>query len=696
MTPKRINIKTTLTAAVGALAMIAVIGCGLAASRAWIEFATARTVGQVNEETDKLLKAQESLQLERGQMNVALQANTVASDQTRAAIQTLRTAGNDGLLAAVERLSRFDIPGRDKLIGDLRASDDRINTLRATADIAIGQSKDARDPGVLKEWYPAASAMLRDIGALWLAASREVSRSDVVVGRMAMVKQNAFLMRESAGRQRAMYGANIAAGRKLGAEQQVMAAEWRGAVGLGRQLVRELATGAPAPLTEAIAHAEDAYFTRFQADLAEVLKRGAETGAYGLSGADWIKLSNPPLAALVGIKDAAVTVTAAHAGARIETSFLHLMAAVVALLLACGVTIFAIRAVVYRVARPIEGMNRAMIALAAGDTTIVIPGADRDDEVGEMAKAVAVFREQAVRNTQLMAERAEEERKRAVRQETIDAMTRVFDGQATQSLGAVRDALAGMQARAERLAAVAQDNRERTRSVTANVQEASSHVQSVASATEELSMSVVEISRHVTASTDITRRAVTEAEATNGLIQGLADAADRVGQVVQMIGGIAAQTNLLALNATIEAARAGEAGKGFAVVASEVKSLATQTAKATDDITTQIAAIQEVTRDSVAAIRTIGATIAEVSGIASSIASSIEEQGTATREIAASIQQAASRVQAVTTHINGVDAAATETGDAATNMRAATDGLTRDAARLRDDVDAFLSQVRIV
>ncbi len=685
------TIRMALNGAVGALAIIAVASAAMAGIMAWRQFVVELRVAHINAETDQLLRAQESLQAERGAANVALQSPGPVTEPVRARMLELRAAGNGGLLAALDVLAKADFPKRDALIAAVRSAHARISVLRTQLDSAATLPKDARDPGLLRDWYPAATDMLRDIGALWLAASREIGEADAVVGRMAVVKQNAFLMREYAGRERALHASNIAASRPLSADQQRTIAEWRGAVGLGWQLVRELTVGAASPLAEAVDRARELYFTRHQAELAGVLKAGAETGKYGLTGPDWLRLTDPHLAALVEIKDAAVAVTAQHARERIGVARRDLILAggmVVATLLIAG---FAVRTVLIRVARPVLALSTVMRNLATGDTAVIVPGTDKRDELGEMARAVAVFRESMARNAELTAQAAEHKREMEA---AVDASASAFSSRTAGSLERVHVSLSEMRERATALTEASQRSSEHTRSAVSSVQVVASHVESVASATEELTGSVMAISRQVTESTEITRRAVNEAETTNGLIQGLSEATDRIGTIVQMIHGIASQTNLLALNATIEAARAGDAGKGFAVVASEVKSLATQTAQATGDITAQITAIQGATRQAVEAIRGIGSTIAAVSDIAATIAVSIDAQGDATQRITGSVHRAADHMREVGTTIGDAGTAADTAADAASRMLVATDALSQEATRLSADVESFVGRVR--
>ena len=251
-----------------------------------------------------------------------------------------------------------------------------------------------------------------------------------------------------------------------------------------------------------------------------------------------------------------------------------------------------------------------------------------------------------------------------------------------------------LQGSAQSMSSTAEETSRQATAVAAASEEASTNVQTVASAAEELSKSVEEVGRQVGQSNKIAQSAVEEAQKTNEKVQGLAEAAQKIGEVVNLINDIASQTNLLALNATIEAARAGEAGKGFAVVASEVKSLANQTAKATEEIAAQIGAIQSATADAVSAIQGIGSTIGEISEIATTITEAVQQQGSATTEIAANVNQAASGTQEVSQNISGVTQAASETGEAATQVLAAANELSQQSEMLRDQVDSFLVEIR--
>ncbi|MBF0305358.1 MAG: HAMP domain-containing protein [Alphaproteobacteria bacterium] len=346
------------------------------------------------------------------------------------------------------------------------------------------------------------------------------------------------------------------------------------------------------------------------------------------------------------------------------------------------------------ISNPIQAMTHAMTVLAGGDKTIVIPATDHKDEVGDMAQAVQVFKDNMIRADQLAAEQEQARVAREQRTRKVESLTQEFDKSSGGALDSVSSAATQLQSTASSMTATAEETSRQATAVAAAAEQASSNVQTVASAAEELSSSISEISRQVATAARIAGQAVDEARRTDAMVQGLADAASKIGDVVNLINDIASQTNLLALNATIEAARAGDAGKGFAVVANEVKSLANQTAKATDEIGAQITAVQGATRQAVEAIQNIGRTIGDISEINTTIASAVEEQGAATQEIARNVQQASSGTQEVTSNISGVTQAAGETGHAASDVLNASNELGRQASILRNFVQKFLEDVR--
>ncbi len=346
-------------------------------------------------------------------------------------------------------------------------------------------------------------------------------------------------------------------------------------------------------------------------------------------------------------------------------------------------------------ARPIVALQGAMRAITSGQHDVVVPGADRRDEIGSMARAVEVFKDSLIETGRLRA--AQEDQRIASeteRRNAVLALAERFESGVGGIVNAVGSASTELRSTAENMARTAEEATQQTATVAEASEEASANAQAVAAAIEELNASINEIAQQVNESAQVAGQAAKQANDTNNEVQGLALAAQKIGDVVKLISEIAEQTNLLALNATIEAARAGEAGRGFAVVASEVKALASQTSKATDEISAQVGSIQSATRTSVEAIDGITRTISKVNEIASAIASAVEEQGAATREIAHNVSQAAKGTGEVSATIVGVRDAARETGVAADQVVASAAELSLNGETLKSQVDAFLREVR--
>ncbi len=392
------------------------------------------------------------------------------------------------------------------------------------------------------------------------------------------------------------------------------------------------------------------------------------------------------------MQNAAAAAAASRHGSKVHASGRRWI--LVAIGLAALLCVAAGWSLVRNIAVPLVAMTTAMRRLAGHDMGTIVPSAGRGDEIGAMAAALQVFKDSMEKADRLRAEKEAEHAAREQRTARIESLVGAFEQQIGRTVSVLAAASTEMEATASSMTETATHTDTRAVALAQAAEESSSGVQTVAAASSQLAASITEINRQVVSSAGLTSQAVGSVRRTDDTVRALSDSAGRIGKVVELITSIASQTNLLALNATIEAARAGDAGKGFAVVASEVKSLAQQTARATDEIAAQIAQVQQATGGAVDAIRQIGGLIEEVGVITHSIAAAVEQQGAATAEIARNVQQTAASTRIVTSNISGVSRAANDTGTAATEVLGAAGDLSRQAENLSAEVTRFIASIR--
>jgi methyl-accepting chemotaxis protein len=690
------SIRLVLGLIIGALGVLLVAlstgGLFVAAEQA----TAARRVVSLTAVSQQLFVTFIGARLERGIINAGLFSETPTDAVVDINIANNRQTSETGFGVVVERLTGTADPKLAPFFSDLTSAHKSLSMQRTGADAAVHLPRQSRDPSVAQDYRTAAQTYLDAILALTSQIEASLKLVDPVVDQFLMVKQSAWATRNYRGLVTARIEHAAAAGKSWSPADIVGAAQDSGRAAQGWDQVIDAAArrDAPQAIVDAVARSSDAAATALvnrQLEVIRVLSSGQKTE---VPLADLQKLDNAILTTSVDVASAALDAMVARAGRQMENATESLILDGIMMILALGVTALGFAIVYWRVSMPIRRLTKVMRRLADHDLSVALEETNRADEIGDMSRAVEIFKKNMITADRLAGEQRVEQARKEQRQIAIDSFISTFDQAVTESLRTLALASTELNATAQSMSATAAETSNKSMAVAAASEEASVNVQTVAAATEQLSASINEISRQVADSTSVAREAVAQAKRTDDEVQALADSAKRIGDVVKLINGIAGQTNLLALNATIEAAGAGEAGRGFAVVASEVKSLATQTARATDDIATQISAIQGATGSAVHAIRAIGETIERVNQIAAAIAAAVEQQGAATREIARSVQQASAGTAEVSSHIVEVSKTASQTGTAAGEVLDSAQSLARLSEALRLNVDRFVSDIR--
>ncbi len=520
------------------------------------------------------------------------------------------------------------------------------------------------------------NAAAAEIRTTWLSGTAALGRYNEAATRLRM-QTAAFLLAPTPP-------ARAEVAQRIAVTQQRLDAAWGEVdVSLGRVLPQAL---------QQVAQAADAYrpLAARVRSLAEAGDAGANALFVGEEFHAFDRMRNATAAAVEAVATGAATATAEAAQRYHASLWLIGGALVLAALLGTAIVFWLQASIVTRVTRLVGVLGQ----LARRDYVFDLPCARLPDEIGDMARAIDACRTGLQAADAAAAREAAEQAAKAARAERVQALVQAFEAETSQALQQVAGAATELDATAGEMSGVASDGSATTAALADAAGTAAQHADTAAAAAEELSASIGEITRQVARAADVARRAVADSERTDGTVQSLADGAQKIGDVVRLISDIAGQTNLLALNATIEAARAGEAGKGFAVVASEVKSLAAQTARATEDIAQQVAAIQSATTEAVAAIHGIAGVVGDIDQAAAAIAAAVEEQGAATQEIARSIAGTAAAAGQVTQGSEAARQAASRTGAAAGQLRGASAELAQQAERLQARVGSFLADMR--
>ncbi|NVO15460.1 MAG: methyl-accepting chemotaxis protein [Rhodoplanes sp.] len=679
------------------MAAIIVIVLASGALDAWRNLTTASRLAETAEVSGDMFRAMSSLRLIRALTPRALAFDGAVDAAQLKQIEETRAVGNPALKNTARLLPEIEFAGHDASVREFMQLAQRYEALDKEAAADIMKPKAQRRAGLGNEIVATAEALIDLLQKAGTAIDTAARNRDAVIDQMMLLKDAAWLVRSDGGDISVMLSNALTKKEHLSPANLKTLQQIIGRTTAGADMIERvrlgLASGSAAAM--AIEKAKAEFFApEFIAKRDRIIAQLGSDQPITVPVGEWTFDSVPRLLLLTKMAETALDTARDHAQAQVASARTTLIVRLVLLAGALALATASIVMVSRRVIGPLQVIRAAMVKVADGDLSTEVPYRDRTDEIGSLAAALATFKQNAVEKARIEQEQEQRRAQATHRQQAIERHIATFETGIGEALQALGTAATDMRHTSDALSSTADQTNGQARTAAVSSADASQNVQTVAAASEELSASVSEISRQVAHAATVAKRAVAETEETDATVQGLTDAAHKIGEIVDLITAIANQTNLLALNATIEAARAGEAGKGFAVVASEVKTLAGQTAKATEDISGQVGAIRTVADQALAAMRRIGSTITEVSAVASSIAAAVEEQGAATSEITRNTQEAARRTRDVSDNIVGVQAGADATGTAAGGVKSSAEVLNRQADKLRSEVDAFLQKIR--
>ncbi|HKU06729.1 MAG TPA: HAMP domain-containing methyl-accepting chemotaxis protein [Bradyrhizobium sp.] len=692
----RLTVSALLKAVILVTALFVVVGFSVSAWNSWDRLHQANRIAGVANASADLFKAMHNIRSDRPTTARVANSDTPIDPETEKYIRNIHDREMPALSKAIAALGELEFPGKQTLVPDLESRFKVLGALQKEFWETIRQPKSARRPALGKDYLETSTALLESLDKISSTLAVMINHQDPMIDQLLAIKQIAWLLRNTAGETSVIVSNALGTG-KSSADARIAYTKLLGGIDIAWQALELTAAGMQLPpaLSSAIVANKTAYFDPSYVGLRDRLLSAVLAGEKPeMPASQWSPLSVARLAAAVGVSEAALEAAKEHTQIERSAAERSLILQVALLIIAIALACAAMTAVSRRVIRPLHNMRDAMLKVAAGDLAVDTGYAVRRDEIGALAGALETFKQQATEKLRIEAQERERNAVAAARQQAIEGYVGEFEIVVRQMLEQLGDASGQMRNTSTSLSTVSRQTNARVQVAEKASGDASMSVDSVAAASEELSASINDISQQAAHAAGIASRAVNQTRQTDSTVQGLVNSAGRIGEVVGLINTIAAQTNLLALNATIEAARAGEAGRGFAVVASEVKSLATQTAKATEEISEQIADIQKVAAEAVDAIKGIGGIIGEVNEVATAIAAAVQEQGAATQEITRSTQYAAQGTRHVSENITGVKSDADAAAAAADDVKQASETLETQSQRLGGQVTQFLAKIR--
>jgi methyl-accepting chemotaxis protein len=680
-----------------AICLFSLAGWGVLTYNVYISYIQSQKIKTVNDITDILIDFATSVQSERGKVNTALNSNDVVSSAKEAEIIALQASSNSHLEKVLESLAPEVRVEKEVALRNLNVSIDRFKSYRQLASSAVKLPKSQRNSAIIDGWYEEATAVIFHSKALWSAFGREIILDDGRIGQLTELKEMGFDLRESAGRERAILEVAIATNQRLTQAQLQDAMRYQGQVDVLWSEAKSVAlalASKQSELNKSIVNAQKLHFEVYNAARQSVIKASTEGTPYPFNIAGWRQVSDPAMASLLAIKSIAVAETADIASKNLEQSKNQLI--LLGSIMAVGVAITAIVLVFIckTVVKALSKITKVINSLAQNNVDIKVPFTRKNDEFGDIARSVQIFKQNLLDNTRLETEKKAYLVEQGERQVLVEGYIKDFEAKMHHVFDTIISSINTVETSTIVLTSAATKTAESTSEAEHSSNLAAVQMTSMAEMIAGLNQSMAELSARVTETSAVISEAAASAGTADMETQVLTQSAQRIGLIVELITSIASKTNLLALNAAIEAARAGDAGRGFAVVASEVKSLATQTTQGTQDISSQISSIQGAANNAVATINEIGQKLNNINAVGISMASAIEEQSTATSEISKNVKQTEIYSNKALKSIAKVNDAVIETYNAVEDTKNASTKLIEEAKVMRNIVSGFLNLVR--
>jgi methyl-accepting chemotaxis protein len=692
----RLTVSALLKAVILLTSFCVVIGFSLNAWDSWSRLQATNRIAVIADASANLFKAMHNLRTDQSTTFRLLNADQPPASDIEKYLRDLRDSQMPAMAKALDLLPTIEFAQQNTLVPELDRLFKRLTAEQKEFWDEVAKPKASRRAPLPQEYFETTAGLLKTLDQLSATLAATVNHQDAVIDQLLAIKQTAWLLRNTAGEASLVISKGLAAGR-IAPETRLAYTKLLGGTEISFTALETAAAGMQLPptLASAIAATKTAYFEPDYLALRDRLLTALISGEKPeLTANAWSPITVGRMGSSVTVAERALEAAKDHTAVQHSAALRSLVLQLVLLTSALALTFGAMMAVGRRVITPLHNMRDAMLKVAAGDLSVDTGYTERRDEIGALAGALETFKQQAVDKLRIEQQERERNAGAATRQKAVETCVGEFENMVRQTLQQLGDASSQMRTTSSGLSAVSRQTNQRVKVAEKASEEASMSVESVASASQQLNTSINEISQRAAHAAGIASRAVSQARETDSTVQGLAKSAGRIGEVVGLINTIAAQTNLLALNATIEAARAGEAGRGFAVVASEVKSLASQTAKATEEISEQISDIQKVANEAIDAIKGIGSIIGEVNEVATAIAAAVHEQGAATQEITRSTQFAAQGTKNVSDNISGVKTDADASAAAAENVKQASETLETQSQELGSQVTEFLGKIR--